>query len=145
MRGKNPLFPFWKLNDSNNLLNLESPLIEDALCQVQLKFYYMYFVIISLLGIKGHGLSFEQTWTPPIQGSYVPNMVEIGPVVLEKTSNFVDVFLLFLYYLHWEGHAPSIGKLEFPSPNMLCAKFGWNWPSCFGEEDEKVKKFTDGR
>lgn len=25
---------------------------------------------------------------------------------------------------------------------ILCAKFGWNRPSCSGEEDEKVIKFT---
>ena len=24
-------------------------------------------------------------------------------------------------------------------PRMLCAKFGWNWPSGSGEEDENVK------
>ena len=24
-------------------------------------------------------------------------------------------------------------------PRMLCAKFGWNWPSSSGEEDENVK------
>ena len=29
---------------------------------------------------------------------------------------------------------------------MLCAKFGWNWPSGSGEEDENVKRLqTDGR
>ena len=30
---------------------------------------------------------------------------------------------------------------------MLCAKFGWNWPSGSGEEDENGKNFrqTDGR
>ena len=29
---------------------------------------------------------------------------------------------------------------------MLCAKFGWNWPSGSGEEDENVKSLqTDGR
>ena len=31
-------------------------------------------------------------------------------------------------------------------PRMLCAKFGWNWPSGSGEEDENVKSLpTDGR
>ena len=27
-------------------------------------------------------------------------------------------------------------------PKMLCAKFGWKWPSGSGGEDENVKKFT---
>ena len=31
-------------------------------------------------------------------------------------------------------------------PGILCAKFGWNWPSGSGEEDENVKSLrTDGR
>ena len=29
---------------------------------------------------------------------------------------------------------------------ILCAKFGWNWPSGSGEEDENVKSLqTDGK
>ena len=32
------------------------------------------------------------------------------------------------------------------NPGILCAKFGWNWPSGSGEEDENVKSLqTDGR
>ena len=31
-------------------------------------------------------------------------------------------------------------------PRILCAKFGWNWPNGFGEEDENVKNLqTDGQ
>ena len=30
------------------------------------------------------GSSFEQTWIPFTQGCFVPRLVEIGPVVLEK-------------------------------------------------------------
>ena len=30
------------------------------------------------------GFSFEQTWIPFTQGWFVPRLVEIGPVVLEK-------------------------------------------------------------
>ena len=33
-------------------------------------------------GMKG--LGFEQTWFPFTQGCFVPSLVEIGPVVLEK-------------------------------------------------------------
>ena len=28
---------------------------------------------------------------------------------------------------------------------MLCAKFGWNWPSGSGEEDENVKSLQTDR
>ena len=30
-------------------------------------------------------------------------------------------------------------NLNLLHPRMLCAKFGWNWPSGSGEEDENVK------
>ena len=33
---------------------------------------------------EGHGPSFEQTWIPFTQEYFVPSLVEIGPVVLEK-------------------------------------------------------------
>ena len=37
-------------------------------------------------------------------------------------------------------------NLNSLDPRMLCAKFGWNWPSGSGEEDENVKSLqTDGR
>ena len=51
--------------------------------------------------------------------------------------NLVNVFSLFRNYLPLElGGALHLNKLESPSPiRMLCAKFGWNWPSGSGEED----------
>jgi hypothetical protein len=41
---------------------------------------------VSLLSPLGEGLSpfFEQTYTPFTQGQFVPSLVKIGPVVLEK-------------------------------------------------------------
>ena len=41
---------------------------------------------ISLLSLRAklRGLSFEQTWIPFIKGFYVPNLAEIGPVVMAK-------------------------------------------------------------
>ena len=44
--------------------------------------YFRYFVILSPL-IRA-GASFEQTWIPYTQGCFVPSLVEIGPVFLEK-------------------------------------------------------------
>ena len=38
-----------------------------------------------------------------------------------------------------------LNKLEFPSPRMRCAKFGLNWPSGFGEEDDNVKSLRQRR
>ena len=44
------------------------------------------FFTISLLSLfeKVHGPLFEQTWIPFTQGYFVPSLVEIGSVVLEK-------------------------------------------------------------
>ena len=39
--------------------------------------------------------------------------------------------------------ALHLKNLDLLHPRMLCAKFGWNWISGFGEEDEHVKSFHD--
>ena len=57
-------------------------------------------------------------------------------------------FLLFRNYLPLEkGGALHLKKNLNPlHPGILCAKFGWNWPSGSGDEDENVKSLqTDGR
>ena len=38
------------------------------------------------------GSSFEQTWIPFTQGCFVPSLVEIGPVVLEKKMKMWKVY-----------------------------------------------------
>ena len=72
----------------------------------------------------------------------MPSLVEIGPVVLEKRIffYFVNVFLLFRYYLPLE----KVGALQLNGafhPRMLCAKFGLKWTSGFVEEDGNVNSF----
>ena len=67
----------------------------------------------------------------------MPGLIENGPVVLQKKFFFCErlsiFFILFLNYL-------PFGK------GVLCAKFGWNWPSGSGEEDENEKSLqTDGQ
>ena len=52
--------------------------------------YFHYFVIISPW--KRTGPSFEQTWIPFTQGYFVPSLVEIGPVVLEKKMKMWKVY-----------------------------------------------------
>ena len=57
-------------------------------------------------------------------------------------KNFVNVLLLFRNYIPLE-------KGTTLQARMIWAKFGWNWPSGSGEEDENVNiwtnKWTDGR
>ena len=143
-----------------HLNKLESPSPKDALCHVWLKlaqwfwrrrFFnfvndFRYFVIIS------HSKRAEPfIWTNfnlNTQGCIVPSLVEIGPVVREKKLffNFVNVFSLFRNYLPLEkSGALHLNKFESRNPRMLCAKFGWNWPSGSGEEDENVKSLRQRR
>ena len=55
-----------------------------------LSLYFRYFLIISLG--KGRGPSFEQTWIPFTQGCFVPSLVEIGSMVLEKKMKIWNVY-----------------------------------------------------
>ena len=49
-------------------------------------------------------------------------------------------FRHFVIISHWKRAGPFIWTNLNPlHPRMLCAKFGWNWPSGSGEEDENVK------
>ena len=62
-------------------------------------------------------------------------------------------FLISSMYFHyfviispWKRAEPSIWTNLNPlHPRMLCAKFGWNWPSGSGEEDENVKSLQTDR
>ena len=94
---------------------------------------------------KLNGSSFKQTWIPFTQGCFVPNLVEIGLVPLEKKI-FLISSMYFRYFgiiSPWKNAVPFIWiNLNPHHPRMLCAKFGWNWPCGSGEEDENVKTTT---
>ena len=51
---------------------------------------FLLFLLSSLE--KGRGPSFEQTWIPFTQGYFVPSLVEIDPVVLEKKMKMWKVY-----------------------------------------------------
>ena len=61
--------------------------------------------------------------------------------------NLVNVFCYFVIISPWKRARPFIWTYLNPlHPRMLCAKFGWNWLSSSGEEDENVKSLqTDGQ
>ena len=48
-------------------------------------------VMINDIG-KVRGPSFEETWVPITRGCFVPSLVKIGPVVLEKKSKIWKVY-----------------------------------------------------
>ena len=75
-----------------------------------------------------------------------------------RSGSGEEDFLISSMYFHyfiiispWKRAGPFIWKNLNPlHPGILCVKFGWNWPSDFGEEDENVKSLqtdrrTDGR
>ena len=49
------------------------------------------FKIFSIYFGEGHGPSFEQTWIPSTQGSFVPSLVEIGPMLLKKILKIFSI------------------------------------------------------
>ena len=108
--------------------------------------YFRYFVIISPW--KRAGPSFEQTWILYTQGCFVPRLVATGSVVLDK-----KIFLILsIYFRYFVIISPCkrAGPFIWTNLNplhlrMLCAKFGWNWPSGSGEEDENVKSLQTDR
>ena len=55
----------------------------------------------------------------------------------KRFFDFVNVFLLFHYHLPTLENGGTFLWTTFNPhrPRMLCSKFGWNWPSCSGEED----------
>ena len=103
--------------------------------------YVRNFIIISLW--RRIGPSFEQPWIPFTQGCFLPSLLEIGPVILEKK---ILNFRNFVIIPPWKRAGPFIWTNLNPLyPSMLCAKFGCNWPSGSGEEDENVKSLRQRR
>ena len=84
-------------------------------------------------------------------GSFVPILVEIRPLVLEKKIFFLAgqcVFTILSLSSIGKGQGPLKKTYNSLQPRMLCAisLVGIAWPSSSGEEDENVKSLqTDGR
>ena len=104
---------------------LESPLTKDSLCQVWVKSgpfvlkktiskFRKCIFTVSLLSPPppGRGPLLEQTWVPIIQGCFVPILVEIGLVVLEK--KILDL-RYFCYNLTLEKDGPGTSFPFYPT------------------------------
>ena len=102
--------------------------------------YFRYFVIISPWNRAG---PFIWTNLNPLH----PRMLcaKFGWNWLSGSGE--EDFLISSMYFHyfviispWKRAGPFIWTNLNPlHPRMLCVKFGWNWPSGSGEEDEHVK------
>ena len=94
-----------------------------------------------------NGPSFEQTLIPITQGCFVRRLVETGPGDLEKKIFKISSMYLrfFVIISPWKRVWIFIWtNLNLFHSRMHCAKFGWNWPSSFWE-DESVKRQMDNR
>ena len=108
--------------------------------------YFLYFVIISpwkgagpflwtnlnLLHSRMHCAKFGWNWLS-------------GPG--EEAFLILSMYFRFFVIISpWKKAGPFIWTNLNPLyPKMLCAKFGWNWPSGSGEEDENVKSLQTDR
>ena len=103
------------------------PLYQDALCQVKLKLAHLFYrrCIFAILLLSRFGLRHDINWTPFTQWCIVPNLVEIGLLVLEKKIlKFCQCISLFRNYLPLEkGVALHLGNNPL-QPRVICAKLG---------------------
>ena len=80
---------------------------------------------------KGWGHSFEQAWVLITQECFVPSLVVIGPVILEKKIFKVRQHIYYFVIISPWKEAGSLIRINMNPHHqrMLCAKFGWNRPS----------------
>ena len=85
---------------------------------------HQFIFVISLsspLG-KGQGIQFRQTWIPITKGYFMPSLVEIGPVVLEKKIfNFHQcIFAISLLSPYGKGQGPWFAQTWIPFTYKGC-------------------------
>ena len=97
---------------------------------------------------KGRSPIFDKLDFPSTKDVSCRIRLKLAQLFLRKTFlNFINVFLLFRNYLPLEkdGTLHFGANLDSLHHRMLCAKFGWNWPSGPGEEDGNVKSVQTDR
>ena len=116
---KNNVFSFLRIGWSLFFFLNWIPLPMSALCRVFFlnfvnEFFVVAILLLSLLG-KGRGPSFWQIWIPFTQRCFVPSLLEIGPVVLEKKPFFkfrLCIFAISLFSLLGKNKAHHLNKNE---------------------------------
>ena len=136
-----------------HLKKIESTSTKGALCQDCLKLaqwflirrFFNFIKVFSLfrnyLSLeKGRALNLNKLEFPSPKDAMCQVWLKFAQWFLRRRFlNFDNVYLLFHNYFPLKKGGPFIWTIF---PGILCAKFGWNWPSGSGEEDEK---FTDRR
>ena len=84
---------------------------------------------LELMELVGRGLSFEQTWKPFTQRWFMPSLVEIGQVVLEKKIFWI-FSIFFLLSPLVKGCGPSFEQTWIPFTHC------WFVPRPSGSEED---------
>ena len=122
---------------------LVSPSPKDALCQVWLIlaqwFWRRYFNFVNVFWLfcnypfleKGGALHLKKLESLLLEDELCQVWLKLAKWFWRgRFLNFVNVFLLFCNYIPFEKiGAVHLNKTESLQPRMLCAKFGWYWPS----------------
>ena len=136
---------------------IESSSPKDALCQVWLKldqwfwrrrfFCFQFIFTISQLSPPWEGLGslFEQTWILSTQGCFVPSLVEIVPVDLEKKIDKKSQFIFIISQLPppWEGLGSSFEQTWIPFTRGYFVPSLVEISQVVLEKRWKYEKFTD--
>ena len=92
---------------------------------------YFHYSLLSAFG-EGRGPSFEQTWLPFNQACIVPSLSKLVQWFWRRRFFKISsmYFQYFVIIFPWKKTGPFVWTNLNPlHPRMLCAKFGWNWPS----------------
>ena len=79
-----------------------------------------------------------------LQSDFEWDIVDKLPVFKREKWDQESPQLIFIFPLGrtWPYIWTNLNPVQ---PGILCAKFGWNWPSGCGEEDENVKSLQTDR
>ena len=134
-----------------HLNKLEYPSPKDALFQVWLKlaqwfrrrFFFNFINVFSLfcnyLPLEKAGfLHFNKLESPSPKDALCQVWLKLAQWFWGRRTFWISsmYFRYFIIISPWRRVGPFIWTNLNPlHPRMLCAKFGWNWPSGTGEED----------
>ena len=91
--------------------------------------------LLSLWKLHVNGSSLNKIESHSPEDALCQVWLKLAQWFWRRFFNFFNVFLLFLNDLPWKRAGPFIWRnLNLLHPRMLCAKFGWNWPSGSWEE-----------
>ena len=114
------------MNSSTNMNSQAVPLVGTYLKE---KYFYLLF--------KNWMVLFFKNWVYPKLDE-----IEAESFRRKRIFNFCYIFVISPWKWMWPFIWTNGNSLHHM---MLCAKFGWNWPSRFGEEDQNVKSLQTDR